>query len=170
MQDTDLNPNIPAVSGTRKQTSRGKNWSSVEDEALCMAWLDVSQDPIISVDQKADTFYERVFASFSTVCKEKRLLIDPDTRGPTSLKARWSIILRSVNKFCGFYAQVRSRNQSGTTLSDQLTEALVLYKEDQKTNFQLMHAYRILESAPKWKEFIKQKEVRLPIMKCSFLV
>lgn len=140
---------VPGGFGTRKHGTRGKNWNQFEDEALCMAWLDVSQDPIISVDQKADTFYERIFTSFSTVCKEKNLPVDVDTRGPTSLKARWTTIQRCVNKFCGFYAQVRSRNQSGANLSDQLTQAMVLYKADQKTNFQLMHAYKILESAPK---------------------
>lgn len=142
------------INPTRKHI-RGKNWSLIEDVTLCESWLDVSQDPIISVDQKGGTFYDRVFGSFSAICKEKGLAIDPDIRGPSSLKARWSTIQRSVNKFCGFYAQVRQRKRSGTNLLDQLTE--VVYKADQKTHFQFMHAFKILENAPKWKETIRQK-------------
>lgn len=146
------------VSTVQKRV-RGKNWSAVEDETLCQAWLDISQDPIISMDQKVDTFYERVLPSFSAISQEKGLPIDLDTRTPSSLKARWGTIQRSVNKFCGFYAQVRQRKRSGTNQSDQINEALVLYKADQKINFQLMHAFKILENAPKWKGTICQKEV-----------
>lgn len=69
-----------------KGTGRGRNWSQFEDEALCLAWLNISQDPITSVDQEVDTFYERILYTFWKICSEKAVSVDPNISSAQSVK------------------------------------------------------------------------------------
>jgi hypothetical protein len=44
--------------------SRGANYKPHEDRLLCLAWLNVSCDPISGIYQKGDDFYAKVKAAF----------------------------------------------------------------------------------------------------------
>jgi hypothetical protein len=92
--------------------SRGKNFVQTEDEQLCRSWLNVSQDPVTGSEQKSTAFWARVhqhFVEFKTT---------PEDRTAGALQSRWNTIQAQVNKFCGSFAQVESRNESGKTLED----------------------------------------------------
>jgi hypothetical protein len=39
---------------------KGTSWKPNECEALCKAWLDVSQDAVTGSDQKGNQFYQRI--------------------------------------------------------------------------------------------------------------
>lgn len=137
--------------------SRGKNWSVEEDEALCTAWLNVSQDGATGTYQKLDTLYERIYEMFIEICTEKNLSCSAELRVPSGLKARWLLISKACSKFSGCVAQISARQQSGTTQSDVFKQAFTLYNTSTKSPFSLLHAYKILECAPKWKQYVDIK-------------
>ncbi|GAB2289887.1 hypothetical protein Dimus_024188 [Dionaea muscipula] len=62
----------PELSEPRSQATesvftgfRNGNWSILEDEKLCHAWVKISNDPITGSSQKAKTFWSRVFEDFA---------------------------------------------------------------------------------------------------------
>ncbi|KAM0835387.1 hypothetical protein ACQ4PT_028286 [Festuca glaucescens] len=128
-------------------TKRQKNFSKAEDLTLCDAYLEITQDPIIGVDQSRDCYWKRINAYFHANKTE-----DSD-RTQGSLQHRWAIIQEQVNKFCACYAQVMNRNPSGMTHDNKLTHALVKYANDDPGNksFGLMHCFNKLEDTEKWK-------------------
>ncbi|XP_062708771.1 uncharacterized protein LOC109407123 isoform X1 [Aedes albopictus] len=137
--------------------ARGKNWTVEEDEALCTAWLNVSQDGATGTYQRVDTLYERVYELFIEICTEKNLNCSAELRVPSGLKARWLLISKACSKFSGCVAQIYGRQQSGTTQSDVLKQAFTLYNTSTKSPFTLLHAFKILENAPKWKQYVDLK-------------
>ena len=46
---------------------REKNFSSEDDEALCIAWITVSTDAKVGAGQKIDTFWDRITTVFNEV-------------------------------------------------------------------------------------------------------
>ena len=101
-----------AFSQTRAK--RGKSFSKVEDERLCIAWLCISEDPVIGVGQKDCNFWNRIFTNFmnDTSGEEQRTLC--------SLQNRWDKIRLCCNKYRGCLAQIQNRRQSGTTQADNM--------------------------------------------------
>lgn len=136
---------------------RGKNWTVLEDETLCQAWLEVSQDPVVGTNQRTETLYSRVYEKFVEICTEKTASVVPEQRTASGIKGRWHFINKSVSKFAGFMAQVSARRQSGASPEDNLKMALTLYATKEKSAFTLMHCYRILGCAPKWQHYHETK-------------
>ncbi|XP_055643784.1 uncharacterized protein LOC129779987 [Toxorhynchites rutilus septentrionalis] len=132
--------------------SRGKNWCPDEDEALCRAWLDVSQDAAVGINQRADNLYDRIHTKFLEICVDNGVISIPE-RNSNSLKNRWHHINKCVSKFAGCLAQINGRQQSGASPEDAFKKALTLYATSEKTPFNLVNSYRILESAPKWQQY-----------------
>ena len=101
-----------AFSQTRAK--RGKSFSKVEDERLCIAWLCISEDPAIGVGQKDCNFWNRIFTNFmnDTSGEEQRTLC--------SLQNRWDKIRLCCNKYRGCLVQIQNRRQSGTTQADNV--------------------------------------------------
>lgn len=132
---------------TSNAIKRQKNFSKAEDLTLCDAYLAITQDPIIGVDQSRDCYWKRIHAYFHANKTE-----DSD-RTQGSLQHRWDFIKEHVSKFCACYAQVIARNQSGMTRDNKLAQALVKYANDDKAHksFGLMHCFTKLEDTEKWK-------------------
>ncbi|KAH7850962.1 hypothetical protein Vadar_005261 [Vaccinium darrowii] len=104
----------PAYVGpVSKKQQRRANFSIEEDKLLVSAWLNISMDPVQGTDQKKTAFWARVKEFFD---KNKPYELN---RTEVSLMNRWSTIQGATNKFCGCYAQVESRNQSGSNNEDK---------------------------------------------------
>jgi hypothetical protein len=74
---------------------------------LCVSWLAIAQDPITGNEQKSRDFWARILSNFAESFPVTERTIE-------SLMVRWnSHIQKNVNKFCGVYAQIEARNQSG---------------------------------------------------------
>jgi len=72
-------------------TKRGLNWRAKEDEALCRAWVSISEDGSVGINQPSETFWQRVY--------RKYLEIHPDankTCTPTALTSRF----KTINQQC----------------------------------------------------------------------
>ncbi|KAF7127064.1 hypothetical protein RHSIM_Rhsim11G0012700 [Rhododendron simsii] len=61
-----ISQNSPVAVGIQKQSICGKGFSMVEDEALCRAYLAISQDPIIGTNQTMANLWERIRLCFSS--------------------------------------------------------------------------------------------------------
>lgn len=135
-----------------KHRGKGKGWSSGEDRAICKAWLDVSQDPIVSVNQKNDTMYARILLKFKDICATDGVAgEDYKSRTAQAIKSRWAKISRAVSKFVGYLSTIEKENQSGASPTDMVQNACVLYTRKENAPFSVMHCYEILHNAPKWK-------------------
>ncbi|XP_073139006.1 glutathione S-transferase T3-like [Henckelia pumila] len=136
--------------GTSKKTQRGVNFTRDEDIILVSGWLSTSLDAIVGNDKKSTTFWSRVHQYYHE-CKKPNF----QERTVHSLTNRWSIIQRSVNKFCACLAQMESLHQSGHNENDNIRLAKTSYKENESHEFIFDHCWEILRFQPKW---ILQKE------------
>ncbi|XP_039778230.1 uncharacterized protein LOC120645514 [Panicum virgatum] len=57
---------------TKGAPKRTKNFSHVEDEVMCAAYLTVSKDPIVGVNQALQAYWDRMEAYICTALKIKR--------------------------------------------------------------------------------------------------
>ncbi|XP_025822372.1 uncharacterized protein LOC112898218 [Panicum hallii] len=72
---------------------------------------------------------------------------------------RWGEISKSTSKFCGFYAEVERKNQSGKCEDDKIKDALQLYQGVMEESFKFIHCWLILKREQKWNEFLAEKMV-----------
>ena len=109
----NVNP-MPAKPAKPRQGGLGpkrlKNFSTKEDEILCSAYLNVSKDPIVAVNQSTGSYWARITA----YCEEHNC-----PRSKSSLQHRWGDIQKDTSRFCGFYAEVERKNQSGKSEDDK---------------------------------------------------
>ncbi|KAI5013072.1 hypothetical protein ZWY2020_028026 [Hordeum vulgare] len=96
MTTRSLNASASKSSASKRQ----KNFSNVEDLTLVDAYLEITQDPIIGVDQTRDCYWKIIEAYFHANKSEDH--------GQT------------VNRFCACYSQFLNRNQSGMTRDNKM--------------------------------------------------
>ncbi|KAA1127459.1 hypothetical protein PGTUg99_036914 [Puccinia graminis f. sp. tritici] len=111
-KESPRDPGEPKAPRTRYQEN--------EDVQICLSWLEVSQDPLNSTNQTANTFWNRVAKHFSKS-------IGSDNQTGSSIKSCWQVLQQRINKFCGCVKQIEHSNQSGTSAEDRLSSALKLY-------------------------------------------
>lgn len=91
-------------------------------------------------------------------------------RNPISLSVRWKLVQKSVNKFCGVFAQIETRNESGKTSEDKIKDAMTLYREVVGSPFTMFGLWTILKTAKKWQDVMEGKERRDAKRKASFTI
>ncbi|XP_050234937.1 glutathione S-transferase T3-like [Mercurialis annua] len=149
---------IPISNNTSTSTelnskkSRGGKFSIDEDLLIVSSWLNISLDAVQGNEQKHKTYWARLWEYFH---KYKNF---PSERTQLSLMNRWSTIQLATNKFCGCYAQIESRHQSGVNEQDKIANAKFLYQQLNKIKFQFEHCWNILRLQPKWMEDCQKKK------------
>ena len=118
----------PQVQIPTSKTRWCDNFTIEEDKLLVSAWLNTSLDAVHRNEQKHEVFYERIVAYF-----EEYKEFDSE-RSTNSLSNRWSTINSCTNNFCGFLAQIESRNQSGIIEQDKVHVLLKVVSIYQFTN------------------------------------
>ena len=101
-------------SESNSKRARGGNFTIEEDLLIVSAWLNISLDAIQGNEQKHKAYWTRLWEYFH---KYKNFASE---RSQVSLMNRWSTIQLVTNKFCGCYAQIESRNQSGVIEQDKV--------------------------------------------------
>ena len=105
-------------------TPRGTSYTTFEDVLLCRAWLATSMDAICGTEQKGSRLWEKIHAHFHhQMCYVQPHPIVSD-RNAGSLQHRWASIQETVNKYCGFHAQVVNRNKSGVNVDSYVSNSL----------------------------------------------
>ncbi|CAA7034454.1 unnamed protein product [Microthlaspi erraticum] len=128
-------------------------WSQAEDAALVSAWLNTSKDGTTANEQKAGAFWKRVTRFYSACSSVK----DLPPRGSNNCKQRWAKINEGVQKFCGNFEMAGRQATSGQSEDDVFQMAYKMFNQDQKTNFTLGHAWRMLRNDQKWCSLCKGK-------------
>ncbi|KAL0898003.1 hypothetical protein Bca101_081964 [Brassica carinata] len=118
-----------------------KKWSLSDDLVLISAWLNTSKDPVVSNEQKAGVFWQRIANYFAASPKVGR----GEEREPIQCKKRWQKMNDLVCKFCGAYAAATRQKISGQSESDVLKMAYKIFQTDHKIKFNLHHAWEELK-------------------------
>ncbi|XP_056850678.1 glutathione S-transferase T3-like [Raphanus sativus] len=121
---------------------RSQSYSIEEDKHLCHVYLDVSQNPIIGINQSGDQFWTRVQTEYE---KSEISLTQPRPR--RSLQTRMTTILSAVSKLRGCFNQIENKNPSGASEQDILNQAKMLLTQDvkYKKGFKFDHVWPILK-------------------------
>ncbi|CAA7040574.1 unnamed protein product [Microthlaspi erraticum] len=72
-------------------------------------------------------------------------------------RQRWTKINEGVQKFCGCFDQASRQATSGQSEDDVFQMAYKFYYQDQKTNFILEYAWRVLRNDQKWCSLTRDK-------------
>ncbi|XP_074367392.1 uncharacterized protein LOC141707871 [Apium graveolens] len=138
----DLNDDCEETEDLREITGQ---WRWVEDKLLISAWLNVSIDPLVGTDQKAEAFWERIHK----YCEEDNPGVIK--RGVVAMKKRWQRINEGAQKFGACYDEAQRKIGSGSNLDNIIEKAhqdhLINYKKN--SNFELH--WRELRRHPKWR-------------------
>lgn len=114
--EQEMPPTQEVSASAKAKSTKGKNWSSQEDELLVAAWLHTSLDVVIGTDQSSNSYWGRIYDYYST-----RKKVSWPVRVQNAITCRWSTINEHVSKFCGHYQQILNRNQSGVTIAQQVS-------------------------------------------------
>ncbi|KAJ0039968.1 hypothetical protein Pint_27635 [Pistacia integerrima] len=123
---------------SNSKRSCGGNFTAEEDLLIVSTWLNTSLDVVQGNEKKHKTYWARLWEYF-----HKYTTFESE-RTQVSLINHWSTIQLATNKFCGCYAQIESRNQSGVKEQDKIANAKFLYQELNKGTFQFEHCWNIL--------------------------
>ncbi|XP_020243659.1 uncharacterized protein LOC109821913 [Asparagus officinalis] len=108
------------LSSSTVTSVRGQSFSNQEDQFMCLAWLEISQDPVLGTCQKKDKMWERITAVF-----HKKEGDRPQT--PRSLECRMDTIKKLTQARIMYGEDVKERK-----------------------GFQFDHVWTILKDAEKW--------------------
>ncbi|KAL0825283.1 hypothetical protein Bca101_048960 [Brassica carinata] len=131
-----------------------RKWSPADDEVLISAWLNTSKDAVVGNDQKSGTFWKRVGEYYAA---SPHGVEDGEKREHLHCKQRWHRINDQVNKFCGAYSAAGRQISSGESDTDVLKKAHDIFYSDQKSKFNLEHAWCVLRYEQKWLSLNTQK-------------
>ncbi|PAN35087.1 hypothetical protein PAHAL_6G179800 [Panicum hallii] len=94
----------------KKRWARSADYFVEEDEALVVAWENVSLDPVIGRDQSMKTYWMRIADHFHKNVKK------PTNRSISSLSHRWSTMQECCNRWAGCIVSVDRMHPGGMTL------------------------------------------------------
>ncbi|RYR57172.1 hypothetical protein Ahy_A05g022909 isoform C [Arachis hypogaea] len=93
---------------------------------LISGWLNVSTNPVVSTDQKEETFWSRIHSYCVEFCSDI-------IRGVVACKKRWYKINKTVAQFAGCYDQASRNIRSGSNADDIKELAYKLYSTNYET-------------------------------------
>ncbi|XP_021995553.1 uncharacterized protein LOC110892710 [Helianthus annuus] len=167
LHEPDVVPETqPEVPDTQPETQKGKGkakrahkkkvetntrakknvitWEPEEEYALTRAFIDVSEDPVISNNQSKTVFWNRIRELFFELMGRGE-----EYRLPYSISGKWTDINRKCTNFQTVYQRLYSGWKSGSSDEDITQEALVEYTEA-NGHFPYMKCWQILRHSPKW--------------------
>ncbi|XP_013740014.1 glutathione S-transferase T3-like [Brassica napus] len=133
---------VPDESGMKER----RKWTLTDDKILIGAWLNTSKDPVVSTEQKADAFWNRIVDYYNA----SPLLVDTIPRKLRPCKQRWARINEQVSKFAGCYDGALREQRSGQNDDDIMKAALDIFFINNGYKFVLDHCWRELRHDQKW--------------------
>ena len=136
----DLNDDYEETEDVRENTS---HWTWVQDKLLISAWSNVSIDPLIGTDQKAEAFWDRI----KQYCEEDNPSIIK--RGVVAMRKRWQRINEGAQKFGTCYDEAQRMIRSGSNLDNIIEKAHELHLAQHKKTTNFDNHWRKLRRHPK---------------------
>ncbi|XP_020271451.1 glutathione S-transferase T3-like [Asparagus officinalis] len=127
---------------------RSSSYTNAEDSHLCHVYLDISQNPIIGINQSKDQFWSRVESDYHSSMPAFITQVRPRR----SLQCRMQTLLTAIGKMRGCVRQVENLNPSGASEQDIFNRAKVLFAQDKnyKKGFKFDHVWPILKDIEKF--------------------
>ncbi|KAJ0724365.1 putative glutathione transferase [Helianthus annuus] len=121
-----------------------QKWVYAEEVALARAWCEQSQHSTLGNSQHRTALWESVSRLFHEEMGRETY------RENDSLSSKWSEISTQLTKFSGFLNKAKKTLKVVKTKADILTNAVVTFKSNMKTDFRFMHCWEICKFHPKW--------------------
>jgi len=99
----------------KKVARRGSGFSKDEDKVICSAFLNISKDLIIGVNQSSGGYYKRIHEYY----KEHKP--EGSDRSQIAIQHRWIAIQKGVNKFCGIKSTIDRKDESGKNEQNRIS-------------------------------------------------
>ncbi|XP_075499104.1 uncharacterized protein LOC142537477 [Primulina tabacum] len=128
-------------------SKRGVAFSIEEDKLLVVDYLDVSQNPIIGINQSRDRLWSRVAVTYNEQLTGK----STEPRTIKALQCRWFNINKIVQKFSSCVSQVELSRPSGASEKDILDQAKALFKQSAGSTWWLDHVWSLLKDQEKFR-------------------
>lgn len=143
------NPDAPATAKVNA------NYSDIEDVCLCKAYVNCTVNPVKGNNQKGDTFWKGVHATYEEFMeKEDKDLMLLQQRDSKSLMNRFKkTIMPSVNLFNACYVEVKRVEKSGWSPSDYVHAAMDEFEKKEHAQFKkfkFSHVWEILKKINKF--------------------
>jgi hypothetical protein len=123
MEEVEGLPNeileVESSSAKKKVARRTKNFSHEEDELICSAWINVSQDA--DTNQESGSYWKRCTDYFN------KFKPDESQRTQVAIQHRWQRIKKEVNVFCEYFSEIEHRNESGNVEEDRVINILAIF-------------------------------------------
>ncbi|WVZ94525.1 hypothetical protein U9M48_040406, partial [Paspalum notatum var. saurae] len=143
-EDNPVKPKSKKQEKGKKVARRGSGFSKEEDKVICSAFLNISKDPIIGVNQSSGGYYKRIHEYY----KEHKP--EGSNRSQIAMQHRWIAIQKGVNKFCGIKSTIDRKDESGKNEQDRIDDAIKLFET--KEPFTFLHCWKLLKDEPKWSD------------------
>ncbi|KAF4147820.1 putative NAM-associated domain-containing protein [Phytophthora infestans] len=127
----------------REKVARGGNYAVAEYLELARAWVQVSTDALVGVNQTAKDFWCRV----KDIMENSELISVALASGKmpsrtwSNFQAHFGQIQKSIAKYVGCSTHVEPLKTSGSTERDMMKQALALYKERYNQHFAYVECY-----------------------------
>ncbi|XP_073121669.1 uncharacterized protein [Henckelia pumila] len=125
----------------------GVAFSIEEDKILVTAYLDVSQNPIIGINQSRDKLWSRFAATYNEQVTDS----SAEPRTIKVLQCRWFNINKIVQNFSSCVSQVELSRPSGASEKDILDRAKELFKQSSGLTWRLDHVWQLLKDQEKFR-------------------
>ena len=114
---------------------------------MVSAWLNISKDAVIGVDQRFSTFWKRIASYYN------KYRGDFAAREPRLMKSRWLKLNQAASRFTGCFKKCSDRRPSGASDADVMKAACDMYKSQYHVTFTCLHAWEALKDEPKWRSY-----------------
>ncbi|XP_022024749.1 uncharacterized protein LOC110925089 [Helianthus annuus] len=122
---------------------RAKRWTVEEECALARAWVDVSENQRVGVNQTKTQFWDRIRALFWTSVGNKSRTVD-------MISGHWNEIRRKVGLFGNLYNKNWPNRKSGQSDFDVYNYTMDEYFQEMNVMFSQRPVWEILKKSTKW--------------------
>ena len=142
-------------------TGTKARFNAMEDLLLCRAYVSVSEDAAKGANMKSADFWKAVLEKFRYLCQQAKLE-NYERLVANSLETRWRThIMRSVNKFNGYFRQVNNEKKSGWSEDDYMNKAIEEYQAVEG-EFKFKECLPTLWACPKFDPMLQPIDVDAP--------
>jgi len=144
-----VNPSASASGSSRKPKPR--NFSKVEDELLCRAYVNATTNSVCGTDQKLKDFWKDIKSKFDALCVSEQVEEDREERNWEALHVRYTKKIQpQVLLFNPFYKRIADCPPSGTTKDDWPRLAANEFSKAKDSDFKFLHCVPILHQLAKF--------------------
>jgi hypothetical protein len=170
--DKTLSKKFKTGSSSGGRPSKASNFVTVEDGALCKAYVNVTLNPIDGVGQKSSAFWDHIHRKYCVLLKDgnpSKALLERDSESLRNGFQRQ--IQRKMNVYNKYYKQVKECPSSGTIEEELYKIAVQNYRDAEGHAFSFSHCVEVLQQFPKFNPMVddvdQSSDVAVEVLDCD---